>query len=238
MALVYSCCFWFSLRLGGILIGLFCLFQAIFILILCCLGYTYANTLEDEITEWINNYNLIYAEDYLINVSEDPVKYISFTVTLSCFYIFICIMFIYGAFVRNNILMVSFILLELLRLVMLSTLVATGLLILKQNTMDIGVLIGASVFGGFLLLGMFYLWICCANLPILINEMERDEQSKTIEKLQKIIKMNSFRTQAFGDHSAIFQPSEQSQKIFVTPKRKIKNNNVNTIRHPIRNTKY
>lgn len=68
--------------------------------------------------------------------------------------------------------------------------------------------------------------------------MERDEQSKTIEKLQKIIKMNSFRTQAFGDHSAIFQPSEQSQKIFVTPKRKIKNNNVNTIRHPIRNTKY
>lgn len=25
MALVYSCCFWFSLRLGGILIGLFSL---------------------------------------------------------------------------------------------------------------------------------------------------------------------------------------------------------------------
>lgn len=51
----------------------------------------------------------------------------------------------------NNILMFSFILLELLRLVFISILVATGLLLLKQNTMDIGFLIGASVVGGFLL---------------------------------------------------------------------------------------
>ena len=36
-------------------------------------------------------------------------------------------------------------------------------------------------------MGKFYLWICAANLPILINEMEREEQKATIVKLQRLL---------------------------------------------------
>lgn len=68
MALVYSCCFWFSLRLGGILIGIFSFFQALVILVFCCLGYGETKLLKDEITNWINDYNLIYAKSCLENV--------------------------------------------------------------------------------------------------------------------------------------------------------------------------
>lgn len=53
--------------------------------------------------------------------------------------------------------MFSFILLELARLILITMMVATGLLLLKQNTMDIGFLIGASVVGGFLLCEWEYL---------------------------------------------------------------------------------
>lgn len=37
---------------------------------------------------------------------------------------------------------------------------------------------------------MFYLWVCAANLPIVINEMERDEQAATIKKLQKLLEQS------------------------------------------------
>lgn len=37
---------------------------------------------------------------------------------------------------------------------------------------------------------MFYLWICAANLPVLINEMEKDEQAATIYKLQQMLNIN------------------------------------------------
>nr|XP_021181297.2 uncharacterized protein LOC110369958 [Helicoverpa armigera] len=190
MALVYSCCFWFSLRLGGILIGIFSLFQGLLVLVFCCLGYGHSESIKDEIANWITDYNLIYAKTYLENIQADPEKYISLGISFTSIYMIVCVIFIYGAYTCNNILMVTYILLELLRLIMISILVATFLLLIKQNTMDIGLLIGASVGGGFLLLGMFYIWVCAANLPIVINEMERDEQAAIISKLEQLLEVN------------------------------------------------
>lgn len=51
----------------------------------------------------------------------------------------------------NNALMVAFIMVELIRLIILSIFVTTWLIILKKNTMDIGLVIGASVASGFIL---------------------------------------------------------------------------------------
>lgn len=45
---------------------------------------------------------------------------------------------------------------------------------------------------------MFYLWICAANLPILINEMERDEQNEKIKTLQSLVESNS-RSTSLGE---------------------------------------
>ncbi|XP_045518602.1 uncharacterized protein LOC123710623 [Pieris brassicae] len=132
MALVYSCCFWFSLRLGGLLISFFSIVKS--------------------------NYDI----------------YIK---TVLCFYIMACVIYIYGAFKLVNILMFPYISLELLRLIGLSFFGITGLLVLKKNTMDIGLLIVISLVVGFTLLGMFYLWICAMNLPIVINEINANEQT-------------------------------------------------------------
>ncbi|XP_075992906.1 uncharacterized protein LOC142987852 [Anticarsia gemmatalis] len=223
MALVYSCCFWFSLRLGGILIGLFSLFQALVLLIMCCLGYGHIQLVKDEISNWSNGLNLIYAKSYLESIQEDPQKYFSLIITFTCIYIIVCLLFIYGAYTCNNMLMVTYIILEFLRLILISTLVATCLLLIKQNTMDIGLLIGASVAGGFLLLGMFYLWICAANLPIVINEMERDEQAAVINKLRQVLESNNQRSVPRGIDRVSFSPEPGytlNKGVFVVPRNK------------------
>lgn len=59
--------------------------------------------------------------------------------------------FINVAWQCKNYLMLGFLLAELIRLLGILMIVATWLLVLKQNTMDIGLLIGASVAGGFFL---------------------------------------------------------------------------------------
>ncbi|XP_035437152.2 uncharacterized protein LOC118267326 [Spodoptera frugiperda] len=223
MALVYSCCFWFSLRLGGILTGIISLFQGLVLLVFCCLGHRHPDLVKDEITNWIHNYNLIYAQSYLEDVQADPDKYISLGISFSSIYMIVCVVYIYGAYTCNNMLMVFYILMELLRLIIISVLIATVLLLIKQNNMDIGMLIGASVAGGFLLLGMFYLWICAANLPIVINEMERDEQAAVINKLQQLLEANNPRAIPRGIDSIPFAaPPEDivNRNIFIVPRQK------------------
>lgn len=46
-------------------------------------------------------------------------------------------------------------------------------------------------------MGLFYLWVCAATLPTLINEIEREEQLATINKLQELLenKNGPFRNQ-------------------------------------------
>ncbi|XP_072944119.1 uncharacterized protein [Epargyreus clarus] len=134
--------------------------------------------------------DLIYTKDYIENFKEDPEKYLSLGISFTCIYILMCLLFAYGAYTFKNILMIGYILLELLRLIFLVFVITTWLLVLKENTMDIGVLIGTSVAGSFFLLGMFYSWICTASLPVLINEMERDEQAATIYKLTQMLNNN------------------------------------------------
>ncbi|KAJ0180515.1 hypothetical protein K1T71_003919 [Dendrolimus kikuchii] len=223
MAFVYSCCFWFSLRLGGILIGIFSIFQALLILIICGLVHAHTQQVIDEIKRWSTSLNLQsstnYIEQFIIYIIEEPDKCITICTTLLCIYIVICLAFIYGAYSCNNIWMVTYTLVELVRLIMLSALIATCLLLLKQNTMDIGLLIGASVTSGFFLLGMFYLWICAANLPILINEMERDEQNEKINKLQKLIEINNRSTHLGGLDDIPYHvdiPSIPARELFVS----------------------
>ncbi|XP_068630021.1 uncharacterized protein [Battus philenor] len=190
MALVYSCCFWFSLRLGGILIGFLSMIQGFIILILCCIGYSDQIVIQERIAIWRSNLNLKYMQDIFDALQTDPEKSLVCTIVLTCTYILLCLLYIYGSYKCNNIFMMAYIVVELVRLVLLSLLVTMLLLTLKQNTMDLGLLIGASVIGGFILMGMFYMWICAANLPILINEKERDEQAATIMRLGQLLQAN------------------------------------------------
>lgn len=45
-----------------------------------------------------------------------------------------------------------------------------------------------------ILVGKFYLWICAANLPVVINEMERDEQLAVINRLRQVLESKNSRT--------------------------------------------
>ncbi|KAJ8722729.1 hypothetical protein PYW07_003909 [Mythimna separata] len=197
------------------------MFQGLLILVFSCLGHSQSQLVKDEITNWINDYNLIYAKSYLEDMQADPEKYLSLGISFSSIYIIVCIIYIYGAYTCNNMLMVTYILMELLRLILISTLVATFLLLIKQNTMDIGLLIGASVLGGFLLLGIFYLWVCAANLPIVINEMERDEQAAIINKLQHLLEVNNPKTvpRALDTIPFSAQPEDVvNRNVFIVPR--------------------
>ncbi|CAK1581935.1 unnamed protein product [Parnassius mnemosyne] len=203
MAWVYSCCFWFSLRLGGILIGIFSAIQGIILLIVCGVGCSEPEKIKQKIAVWINDVNLIYTKDYVETLQTDPKKALGIIIVLTCIYIIICLLYVYGAYKCNNVLMVVYILVELVRLIALTTFVTTMLLMLKQNTMDIGLLIAVSVVGGFVLLGMFYMWVCAANLPIVINEKKHDEQAATIAKLHQLLNANKAKTTGLDDTSRL-----------------------------------
>ncbi|XP_049866615.1 uncharacterized protein LOC126367246 [Pectinophora gossypiella] len=218
MAFVYNCCFWFSLRLGGIIIGIFSLMQGLIVLAAFCVAHTRVPEVQEEIGHLINSMNLMFTKDYLENVRADPEKSITLGICLSCLYMLLCVLYIYGAYTCNNLLMFGYILVELMRLVALSVLVASWLLVLKQNTMDIGLLIGASVGCGFFLLGMFYLWVCAANLPVLINEMERDEQAATIERLRRILQENP---KATGRGSDGYRREDSYRDVFIVQRKGI-----------------
>ncbi|XP_046964575.1 uncharacterized protein LOC124533389 [Vanessa cardui] len=198
MALVYSCCFWFSLRLGGILIGLTAIIKAITALVVFCIAYKQPENVKYQISLWMTNMNLIHVSGYLENFQagnycyqihfiSDPEKFLSYGITLCCIYLVVSVLYIYGAYMCNNISMIPFILVEFIHLIILSIFITTWLIVLKQNTMDIGLVIGASVTSGFILMGLCYLWVCAATLPVLINEIEQEEQRATINKLQKLL---------------------------------------------------
>ncbi|RVE52693.1 hypothetical protein evm_002566 [Chilo suppressalis] len=168
--------------------------QALIFLTISCLSYKHSEQVKNVILDWINNFHLgYYINNFLQNLRSDPEWYFSLSITLTCLYIIVCCLYIYAAYKCYNMLMIAYILTEAMRLIGLTITIAYSLLLLRENTMDIGLLIGASVAGGFLLLGMFYLWICVINLPILINEMNLDEQAATINKLRQLLEVKNQR---------------------------------------------
>ncbi|KAI8435008.1 hypothetical protein MSG28_003446 [Choristoneura fumiferana] len=72
MAFVYSCCFWFSLRLGGILIGLFSLVKALIVLVACGMAHANPEKVKEEIIMWTNDLILIYTKGYMDNLTAMP----------------------------------------------------------------------------------------------------------------------------------------------------------------------
>ncbi|KAH9630724.1 hypothetical protein HF086_004015 [Spodoptera exigua] len=157
-------------------------FQGLVLLVFCCLGHSRPELVKDAITNWIHNYNLIYAQSYLEDVQADPDKYISLGISFTSIYMIVCVVYIYGAYTVNTHL----------------------ILIVLQ-------------------MGMFYLWICAANLPIVINEMERDEQAAVINKLQQLLEANNPRAIPRGLDSIPFAvPSEDivNRNIFIVPRQR------------------
>lgn len=69
--------------------------------------------------------------------------------------------------------------------------------------------------------GMFYLWVCAANLPIVINETERDEQAAIINKLQHLLEANNKRTvpRALDNIPFSAQPEDiVNRNVFIVPR--------------------
>ncbi|XP_013186430.2 uncharacterized protein LOC106131780 [Amyelois transitella] len=196
--------------------------QALAALVTCCLGYTHVEKFMTMLNQLTDDMVLIYTKEYIDNLKSDPERYFKLGIGTTVVYIIICFVFLYGAYMCNNMLMIPYILIELVRLIMLSIIVATALLVLKQNTMDIGLLIGASVAAGFFLLSEFYLWVCAANLPILVNEIEHDEQAATIVKLQQLLRTNNPNAFTRNVDSlplvTDFVPDAPRNDVFIIPK--------------------
>ncbi|XP_050345716.1 uncharacterized protein LOC126770363 isoform X2 [Nymphalis io] len=175
--------------------------------------------------------NLIYVSGYLETFQADPEKYISYGITLYSIYIVVSVLYIYGAYRCSNALMVPFIIVELIHLIILSIFITTWLIVLKQNTMDIGLVIGASVASGFVLMGLFYLWVCAATLPVLINEIEQEEQRATINRLQKLLENKNQRLKRGNYNSSYSYDNEDLRRthLFIVPR--YENGGKNTAEH-------
>ncbi|CAG4981082.1 unnamed protein product [Parnassius apollo] len=66
---------------------------------------------------------------------------------------------------------------------------------------------------------MFYLWVCAANLPIVINEKKHDEQAATIAKLHQLLKANKAKTFMGLDDTSGLVNNDYSyhSNVFVVP---------------------
>lgn len=81
---------------------------------------------------------------------------------------------------------------------------------------------------------MFYLWVCAANLPILINEMERDDQTATIAKLQQLLETNQRHKRGFDNvRYALSENPPFTREVFVVSNKNRALENLNRSKIPI-----
>ncbi|GLH00931.1 uncharacterized protein GBIM_07180 [Gryllus bimaculatus] len=175
MVVMYSFCFWFSVRLGSIIVGVTSLVQALAFLILCCVGLEDRPTVSETIKDWLDKNEMLFLKAPLTDMSKDPEGSLVFFTSFTAIYAFCCLLLMYGAYRCNLMLMYPFMGLDLLRLIFLSICFVFAMILVKENLYNLGLLIGFSVGGGFVLLYLFYMWFCTLSMCQIVKELEKME---------------------------------------------------------------
>ncbi|XP_047121738.1 uncharacterized protein LOC124805273 isoform X1 [Schistocerca piceifrons] len=185
MPVMYSFCFWFSVRLGSIIVGAVSLVQALVVLGLAGDGYNHPQRVRDRFSHWLDTYKLRSLKNAVAAIRDDPESFLLSLIILYTAYALSCLGLIYGAYKCNLKLMYPFVALDLGRLVSMSVVFVMAMTVLKANVYNLGILIGCSVAGGFMLLYLFYLWFCTVSMCQVVRDLEHARAEESTLQLQK-----------------------------------------------------
>ncbi|XP_066995900.2 uncharacterized protein [Anabrus simplex] len=175
MPVMYSFCFWFSVRLGSIIVGAITLVQAIILFIFCGQGLENQEDVSARIQSWLDNNDMLFLKGVMEDMKNGPKLFLSILTTYTAFHMVSCLLLSLGAYKCKLIFMYPFMALEMIRLLFLSVFFVFTMMLIKQNIYNLGLLIGCSVAGGFLILFLFYLWFCTLSMCQIVKELEQVE---------------------------------------------------------------
>ncbi|XP_058455975.1 uncharacterized protein LOC131433155 [Malaya genurostris] len=166
MPCMKMCCFRFSTRLGSILIGILTIIQVLLSLTaLFVAGGTdmlqnVASRIKSPDDETDKKDGLMWLMGWLkIRTNEIHLTLITFLGA----HALCCVIMIVGAFVMYRYLLFPFMVLDFIKVCILTMIHVVAMMIIKEGV-NLGDLIALTIAGGFALLLLFYLWACVVSL--------------------------------------------------------------------------
>ncbi|XP_062551048.1 uncharacterized protein LOC134216031 [Armigeres subalbatus] len=177
MPCMKMCCFYLSTRLGSVIVGILSILQVLVpVLILIALGG--ADRLRNEaadINDHINNFGQEEIFMIVLRYTENNSEVVFLTAVSFCAgHSLCCIFMIVGALKVQKILLIPFIMLDFIRLCILTLMHCIGMMVIKQQ-LHLGDLIAITIAGGFVLLLLFYLWACVVALYQIIGIVKTEK---------------------------------------------------------------
>nr|XP_019558975.2 uncharacterized protein LOC109427849 [Aedes albopictus] len=166
MPCMKMCCFYLSTRLGSIIVGILSILQVLIpaLILVANGGEGYLKAGASDINSHINDFG---QEELFISflrfTEKDPEIVFLAAETFCGVHLLSCILMIVGALKVQRYLLLPFIVLDVIRLCVLSLIHVTGMMVIKKQ-LNLGDLIAITIAGGFGLLLLFYMWACVVAL--------------------------------------------------------------------------
>ncbi|XP_065200793.1 uncharacterized protein LOC135831886 [Planococcus citri] len=164
MPILYTFCSWFSVRMGSVIVGSLSLIQGVVLLLLGIVGYQNHELISFIFETIVEENDMLFAESYFIYLHEKTEQILLVFSISQAVYVVSCILLIIGSYKLNIQEIIPFTVLEFIRLILLTLLSVTVMLLIKKNVLDFNVLIACIVISGFILLFLYYLWLCPVSL--------------------------------------------------------------------------
>ncbi|KAF6206652.1 hypothetical protein GE061_017888 [Apolygus lucorum] len=201
MVLLRRFCFIFSIRLGSIIIGSFSFLGNLAPMVLLII---WVRMPDDDTREFIrsriDNKNTMQIKKIIAAVEKDPALFIQLGLSASIVYSTSCIFEIYGAYKCKEIFLLPFLFLTLLLYISFIGLHVIAMMLVKDNSQDLGLLIGATLFGSFLLMFLFYCLACVYSLWKVLRKPELRELAEETTRL------TSNNTRINGNGTFVIRP--------------------------------
>ncbi|BES95139.1 Glucoside xylosyltransferase [Nesidiocoris tenuis] len=182
MVLLHRFCFIFTIRLGTIFI---CSINLILNTVLLAYLFKWVNLPEADtanfIHENIGHKKVAHGADLIQAVEDNPALYSQLALTISIAYGVSCILGTFGAFACQEGYLWPFIILNIARDVCAIGVHIFFTTLIKENSQDLGLLIGVTLAGSFILMFAFYCDACVYSLrQVLGNPVLRELAEETI----------------------------------------------------------
>ncbi|XP_055644246.1 uncharacterized protein LOC129780233 [Toxorhynchites rutilus septentrionalis] len=177
MPCMAMCCFHLSTRLASIIVGIVTILQILIPLVLLASagGTDYIKTMAAQIKDNIGDYDhqdiFVCLVDLLYLSPEE--SYLVFVVFLGV-HILCCVLVIAGALKIQKYMLLPFILVDFIRLCILTLTHIIAMLVIKKM-INLGDLIALTITGGFGLLLLFYSWACVVALFQIIGIVKSEK---------------------------------------------------------------
>nr|XP_014278558.1 uncharacterized protein LOC106682298 [Halyomorpha halys] len=130
----------------------------------------------------LDELELLHFSDVINRLTKNPSPYKELVLTVCCIRLVVCILLIYGAYYMKHLFLLPFLIVEAIRLGFLVFLHISAMQIVKQNNQDLGLLIGATLAGFFILLLLIYTWVCVYSLYQVLWRLRPRDQHKNFNR--------------------------------------------------------